>query len=180
MVLYNRNVYCIIIRVLERAKIRNHELTTDLRFKFLLSLLYNILYTKKIFFMPHISSKKLKKENLQRLYDEFSSALEKSAKKSWSKLFLSDLLTHTEKIMLAKRFAVIYLLSKDIPLSYISDALCMSPTTIFKMSLKYDIGKYSSLLKTIKDEDIWEILEKILKAGLPPRAGRGRWKFLYK
>ena len=58
----------------------------------------------------------------------------------------------------------------------------MSPATISRMSLKYDIGKYSSLLKAIKDEnkDIWKILEKILRAGLPPIAGRGRWKFLYK
>ena len=132
--------------------------------------------------MPHISSKKLKKENLQKLYDEFSVALEKSAKKSWAKLFLNDFLTRTEKIMLAKRFAVIYLLAKDVPVSYIAEALCMSPTTISRMSLKYEIGKYSSLLKAIKteDKDIWGILEKILRAGLPPIAGRGRWKFLYK
>jgi len=84
--------------------------------------------------------------------------------------------------MLAKRFAVIYLLSKDLPASYISESLYMSPATISRMSLKYGIGKYSSLLKTIKNEEenIWKILEKILKAGLPPRAGRGRWKFLYK
>lgn len=132
--------------------------------------------------MPHISSKKLKKEHLQKLYNEFSIALEKSAKKSWIKFFLNDFLTRTEKIMLAKRFAVIYLLSQDVPPSYIADALCMSPATIFRMSLKYDIGKYSYLLKAIKHEskDIWKILEKILQAGLPPRAGRGRWKFLYK
>lgn len=131
--------------------------------------------------MPHISSKKLKKEHLQKLYNEFSFALEKSAKKSWIKFFLNDFLTHTEKIMLAKRFAVIYLLSKDVPTSYIAEALCMSPATISRMSVKYDIGRYSSLLKAIKNEnkDIWGILEKILKAGLPPRAGRGRWKFLY-
>jgi uncharacterized protein YerC len=132
--------------------------------------------------MPHISSKKLKKDQLQKLYNEFSMALEKSAKKSWAKVFLNDFLTRTEKIMLAKRFAVIYLLSKEVPSSYISEALGMSPATISRMSLKYDIGKYHSLLKTIKSEnkDIWKILEKILKAGLPPRAGRGRWKFLYK
>lgn len=131
--------------------------------------------------MPHISSKKLKKEHLQKLYNEFSVALEKSARKSWVKFFLNDFLTHTEKIMLAKRFAVIYLLSKDVPTSYIADSLCMSPTTVFRMSLKYDIGRYSSLLRAIKNEDknIWRILEKILRAGLPPRAGRGRWKFLY-
>jgi uncharacterized protein YerC len=132
--------------------------------------------------MPHVSSKKLKKEHLQKLYNEFSMALEKSARKSWIKFFLNDFLTRTEKIMLAKRFAVIYLLSKDIPATYIAEALCMSPATIFRMSLKYDIGKYSSLLRAIKDEhrDIWKILEKILRAGLPPIAGRGRWKFLYK
>lgn len=132
--------------------------------------------------MPHISSQKLKKEHLQKLYNEFSLALEKSAKKSWIKFFLNDFLTRTEKIMLAKRFAVIYLLSQDVPPSYIADALYMSPATIFRMSLKYDIGKYSSLLKAIKNEnkDIWKILEKILQAGLPPRVGRGRWKFLYK
>ena len=131
--------------------------------------------------MPHISSKKLKKENLQKLYNEFSFALEKSAKKSWIKSFLSDFLTQTEKIMLAKRFAVIYLLSNDVPVSYIAESFHMSPATIFRMSLKYDVGNYSSLLKVIKqeDKDIWKILEKILKAGLPHRAGRGRWKFLY-
>lgn len=132
--------------------------------------------------MPHVSSKKLKKEHLNKLYNEFGTALEKSAKKSWMKFFLNDFLTRTEKIMLAKRFAVIYLLSKDVPSSYISEALGMSPATIARMSLKYNVGKYSSLLKVITDEnkDIWKILEKILKAGLPPRAGRGRWKFLYK
>lgn len=132
--------------------------------------------------MPHVSSKKLKKEHLQKLYNEFNIALEKSARKSWVKFFLNDFLTRTEKIMLAKRFAVIYLLSKEVPSSYISEALGMSPATIARMSLKYDIGKYHSLLKTIPNEnkDIWKILEKILKAGLPPRVGRGRWKFLYK
>ncbi len=130
--------------------------------------------------MPHVSGKKLKRENLQKLYDEFNDALEKSAKRSWAKIFLRDFLTSTEKIMLAKRFAVIYLLSKDIPPSYIADALHMSPSTVARMSLKHEIGKYSALLKTIKDKDIWEILEKVLRSGLPPRFGRGRWKFLYK
>lgn len=119
---------------------------------------------------------------MQKLYNEFSAALEKSARKSWVKPFLNDFLTHTEKIMLAKRFAVIYLLSQGVPSSYISDSLSMSPATISRMSAKYEIGKYSSLLLIMKkdNKDIWVILEKILRAGLPPRVGRGRWKFLYK
>ena len=132
--------------------------------------------------MPHISSKKIKKEVLNKLYFEFSGALEKSVRKSGARLFLGDFLTKTEKIMLAKRFAVIYLLSKKVPHSYVSASLGVSYPTLSRMSLKHDLGKYSSLLKTIKSldkEDVWQILKKILKAGLPPRAGRGRWKFLY-
>ena len=132
--------------------------------------------------MPHVSSKKLKRETLSKLYDEFGRAFEKSARESKTKLFLGDFLTKTEKIMLAKRFAVIYLLSQSIPMSYIAESLHMSYSTIFRMSLKYDIGKYSLLIRSVKKEntEIWKILEKILRAGLPPRAGRGRWKFLYK
>jgi len=131
--------------------------------------------------MPHISSKKLKKEILNKLYDEFGKAFEKSARKSGTKFFLGDLLTKTEKIMLAKRFAIICLLSRDIPLSYIADSLGVSYSTLSRMSLKYEIGKYTLILKTIEKDktNIWKILEKILKAGLPPRVGRGRWKFLY-
>jgi uncharacterized protein YerC len=132
--------------------------------------------------MPHVSLKKLKKETLNRLYTEFGKALEKSAQKSGTKFFIGDLLTKTEKIMLAKRFAIIFLLSQDVPISYIVESLEVSYPTLSRMSLKYDIGKYSSLLKTLGEKDktnIWEILEKILKAGLPPRYGRGRWKFLY-
>ncbi len=132
--------------------------------------------------MPHVSSKKLKKETLNKLYNEFGKAFEKSARKSEARFFLGDLLTKTEKIMLAKRFAVIYLLSQEVPISYIAESLGMSYSTVFRMSLKYDIGKYSSLLKTLGEKDktdIWGILEKILRAGLPPRYGRGRWKFLY-
>ncbi len=132
--------------------------------------------------MPHVSSKKLKKEILSKLYNEFGKALEKSAQKTRAQFFLGDLLTRTEKIMLAKRFAVIYFLSKEIPVSYIAESLGMSYATVFRMSLKYDLGKYSSLLLAIEQEktSIWKILEKIMRAGLPPRSGRGRWKFLYK
>ncbi len=131
--------------------------------------------------MPHVSSKKLKKETLNKLYSQFGRAFEKSARKSQARFLLGDLLTKTEKIMLAKRFAVICLLSQEVPSSYIAESLCMSYSTIFRMSLKYDIGKYTALIRTIEKEktDTWKILEKILRAGLPPRAGRGRWKFLY-
>ncbi|MEX2052168.1 MAG: Trp family transcriptional regulator [Candidatus Paceibacterota bacterium] len=131
--------------------------------------------------MPHVSSRKLKTETLNKLYSQFGKAFEKSVKKCQAKFFLGDLLTKTEKIMLAKRFAVIYLLAQEVPVSYISESLGMSPATIARMSLKHEIGKYEKIIKTLdrEEKDLWNILEKILRAGLPPIAGRGRWKFLY-
>ena len=133
--------------------------------------------------MPHVSSKKLNRELMHSLYDEFSEALEKSARKSWSRMFLREFLTKTEKIMLAKRFAVICMLHECVPVTYIAESLGMSPSTVQRMSLGYETGRYGTLLKTIGKKDnkeIWDILEEILRTGLPPRAGRGRWKFLYK
>lgn len=132
--------------------------------------------------MPHVSSKKLNKDLIHSLYSEFSDALEKSARRSWSRMFLREFLTKTEKIMLAKRFAVICMLNKSVPVTYIAESLAMSPSTVGRMSLGYETGKYNTLLKTIgrkEYKEMWDILEAILRAGLPPKAGRGRWKFLY-
>ena len=131
--------------------------------------------------MPHVSSQKLNKQNLNKLYSEFGKAFEHAVRNSKTKFFLGDLLTKTEKIMLAKRFAVICLLSEGVPVFYIAESLKMSYSTIFRMSLKYDIGKYADIVNLIKKDRVklWKILEKVIKAGLPPRVGRGRWKFLY-
>ena len=129
--------------------------------------------------MPHISSKQFKDGELTVLYQELSAALGRASKRSKTHSFLGNLFTKTEKIMLAKRFAVICMIAKGVPHSYIAAALGMSPATVARMSLLSEKGNYDTLLLVSKQEDIGEILEKILRAGLPPIRGRGRWKFLY-
>ncbi|PJA34257.1 MAG: hypothetical protein CO184_00370 [Candidatus Zambryskibacteria bacterium CG_4_9_14_3_um_filter_40_16] len=131
--------------------------------------------------MPHISSKKLHKDYLQKIYGHFMSKLEGASKKGTAVSFFEDFLTPTEKIMFAKRFAVVYLLSKNLPPSYIAEVLLMSPATIYRMSLNKNIGKYSHAIRSLKlsDEMTWDLFEKIIRMGLPPKVGRGRWKFLY-
>ncbi len=131
--------------------------------------------------MPHLSKKQLKREHLEKLYKELGDVLSMSTKRSLTVLFLQEFFTKTEKIMFAKRFAIICMLDKGVPQSYIYESLGMSPATIARMSLQYELGKYKTILSLIKreKEDIWKFLEKILSAGLPPKVGRGRWKFLY-
>ena len=80
--------------------------------------------------------------------------------------------------MFAKRLAVIAMLSKDISTYAIAKALCMSPSTVERMSLNYEDSKYASIERyALGKKDIWEIIESILTVGgiMPPRAGYHRW-----
>jgi len=115
------------------------------------------------------------------MYSELIIAIEKTRSRENIQLFFNEFLTPTEKIMFAKRFSAIYMISRELPHSYIVLALGMSPATIARMSLKYENGKYTFLTTSFKsiDKSVWAILEKIMKAGMPPKVGRGRWKFLY-
>nr|QBM02450.1 hypothetical protein [uncultured archaeon] len=100
-------------------------------------------------------------------------------KKSLS-LLIDEILTTTEKIMLAKRLAVILMLSGNTPQHKIADALKVSPTTVVKISLGIEIGKFDSILKISKSEraDMEKIIWNILTAGgfMPPKVGRKYWK----
>jgi Trp operon repressor len=131
--------------------------------------------------MPHISPKELQKDHLKSLYSNFVKILDRASKDSKSHIFLNEFLTRTEKIMLAKRLAVIYMLSKGIPEVKIANSLRMSPATISRFSSRIDIGKYEHTLKIFTQDKVFlNILEKLLRAGLPPITGRGRWKYVYK
>ena len=89
--------------------------------------------------------------------------------------FLNGLLTKTEKIMLAKRLTVILLLDKGLPQHVISDELKVSISTVTRMSIGIDKGRYDDILKMSGKMNVLEILERIILMGMPPRVGRGRW-----
>src|SRR3989344_5978957 len=115
--------------------------------------------------MPHISSKKLDPVLLEKLFNKLISIFMKAQEKKSLSLLIDEILTTTEKIMLAKRLAVILMLSGNTPQHKIADALKVSPTTVVKISLGIEIGKFDSILKISKSEraDMEKILEKILE-----------------
>ena len=131
--------------------------------------------------MPHISSKKLKKETLNRLYGEFGKAFEKSARKSGTKLFLGNLLTRTEKIMLAKRISIAVLLAKGYSYPSIRQMLRVTPSTISNVSLnlKYSDKGYRKIVeKILRDEkmnEFWQKIETKL-TDVPPLKGHD-WSY---
>ena len=125
--------------------------------------------------MSHVSKRKLEKEVSKRLWSQLLETFKDAGKRDATKTIIKELFTYTEKTMFAKRLAIILLLDKGIPQHVIAEQLNVSPSTIAKMSLDIENGKYKEILKISGKIGILDILEKIILMGMPPRTGRGRW-----
>ena|SRR3989344_5333860 len=122
--------------------------------------------------MPHVSKNKLDEDDIKRLEDELVRTLERGFKNNQTKQVLRELLTKTEKEMIAKRLGVIALLSKDFPITKISTGLKMSIMTVQVMQMKYERGLYKHIINdALGKKDIWNILEHILSSPLATRKG---------
>ena len=129
--------------------------------------------------MPHVSKIKLKGDHADSLYKELLRTFERAFKRGKTKPVLDQFLTKTEKIMFAKRLAIIALLSRGASTSLIAEALAMSPSTAEKMLLKFENGYYNHIVTDgLGKKDIWDILESIFTVGgiMPPKVGKDRWK----
>lgn len=131
--------------------------------------------------MPHVSKRKLEEKFVRDLFLEIVSVFERAGKRGELKEVLNQLFTHTEKIMFAKRLAVISMLSQNIPIHDIADNLSMSSSTVDIMSLKFETGSYSCVIENgLKKTNLMDIINMIQTVGgiMPARFGKGRWKSL--
>lgn len=131
--------------------------------------------------MPHISSRKLKKEQFEKIYEKLALIFNNAGKSKKSRLILDEFLTTTEKIMLAKRLAIIFMLNEKVSIHYISEALKVSPSTVDRISLKHQFGEYRHISELTKKNrpEIWDILKILILIGLTPKYGKNRWKWFY-
>lgn len=134
--------------------------------------------------MSRVSKIKLDKELESELYSQFWYSLGKINNQLKSSDFFSDLLSESEKLMLAKRFAVAILLSRGKNTTEIHDSLHVSYTTISTVSswTKNAKSQTVKLLRQISNEKGWEVLfdrvDEILDK-IPPKRGSD-WKEEYK
>lgn len=130
--------------------------------------------------MPHISSKKLSSKLTGKLFSKLITVLGKAQSKQSLSLIANELFTSTEKIMLAKRLAIVLMLVNNIPQHRITEILQVSPTTVAKTSLMIEIGKYNAILKISQKEklDIEKLVWNILTVGgiMPPKVGKKYWR----
>jgi uncharacterized protein YerC len=130
--------------------------------------------------MPHVSKKKLDEEVLDKLFRKLVATLDRAQGKRKLINVLEELLTDTEKVMLAKRLAVVLMLFGETPQHRISEILLVSPSTVSRLALQIEFGEYESLKLISKKEkaDLEKIAWMLLTAGgiMPPKVGGKYWR----
>jgi len=131
--------------------------------------------------MTRVSKRKIKKEDFEKIYNQMVKIFGKTGSKKDSAKFLKEFFYTTEKIMLAKRLALIFMIIEKIPDRKISELLSVSTSTIGRFIDKYNTGdfEYISSLISKNRESFWDILGVLLFAAFnpPSRAGMARYRW---
>lgn len=114
--------------------------------------------------MTQVSKYPLSKNTEQRLYSLFWETIAELNSPAKSEEFFNDLLTPTEKVMLAKRLAIAVMLIKGYEYASIRSIINVSPSTIGSVSLwlKYSGKGYRDTVeKLLKKERVKEVVDTI-------------------
>lgn len=131
--------------------------------------------------MVQVSKRFLQKRVEERILDLFWTSLSSLSSKEKVSLFLDDLLSPTEKLMLAKRLGIAFMLMKGYGYTSINQRLKVSNPTIWnvKMSLTYKGKGYKMAIESIMTkerwEKFWQDFDHFFTQILPPRYGTN-WK----
>jgi len=131
--------------------------------------------------MAQISRRLLKKDTEDKINNLLWDAIVDCSSKELTAQFLEDLLTPTEKVMLAKRLAIAYLIGKNIPHLKIADILKVSYPTVRTVSilLRYKGNGLRSILAKVERHLQWRRLFDELVATSISIIGSGKgsnWK----
>ncbi len=136
--------------------------------------------------MTRISSRPIKEGIANKISNHLITYIASIKTKKESKKFLNELLSDSERLLLAKRLAIVIMLEHGHSYVTIEKTLSVSSNTISRISHEKDNGRYHFVekrseirngIKKVNDRDGLDAIEKILLAGMPPR-GKGRWNFL--
>ena len=113
--------------------------------------------------MPHVSRKKLSPKILGQLIDSLLFVLTDIKDKKEMSEFLDSYLSQTEKVMLAKRLAIVFLLEEGIEEVKIADTLNVTQSTVSRMRLWREIhgAGYQWAITKIRKQKLLEEVKKI-------------------
>lgn len=107
----------------------------------------NLTIYRKV--MPHVSKQALTSKTIEDLEHHLINLFEESSSKSRKDLMV-ELLTKTERLMLAKRIAILYMLNSGASIYKISHILKVSPSTIARFKNGVDSKNFAGTLRWLK------------------------------
>ena len=121
--------------------------------------------------MTHVSKKKISKETEGKIVNAFlDSMLHASPKRGRARMYA--ILTPTERIMFAKRLAIITMLDRGSSYYDIETTLNVSGSTIQRLDARLGRGDFDPLCRIFnRNLSFLDYLELFMSAGLPSIAG---------
>ena len=129
--------------------------------------------------MPHISRQFLNGDKEQILIEALVDTLSTKASPALRKKIIREMLTGTERLMLAKRLAVICMLGEGVPFEDISTKLKVSSSTVSRLWAAMQKGAFQETIRAAKNSKtnkLVEFLEFVLSA--PRSRHASRWKHI--
>lgn len=114
--------------------------------------------------MPHVSRINLPKKTEIELINSLKIIFRRINKNEEIDKFISSLLTKTERLMLAKRLAVVVMLKEGLEESDIAGALHVTRETVERLKLLSQLHSegYEVAIKKLQDEKIYKQFKKAL------------------
>ena len=100
--------------------------------------------------MPHVSRHTPVRKVSDKIFQRLMEAVTTKGTEAQRRAFLYDMLTPTERIMLSKRFAIIYMLSKGYSFSVIQETLRVSPSTVGRIWEAIQKNKYAEIVRRVR------------------------------
>lgn len=111
--------------------------------------------------MPHLSKGELDRNTRLELDERMLAFVALADSRARTKIF-RELLTKTERMMLAKRLLMAVLILKRVPTHKIAKELRVSPSTVARFQLKIEIGKLSETVRFLSKDPKRELFIKKL------------------
>lgn len=133
--------------------------------------------------MPHISAKPIRRKVFLKISDQLLRLLTTPSSQKENHQLVWELLTSTERIMLAKRLALVFMINRGDSIYKIGRTLKVSSSTAARFERQMEAGRYRHLLRwleknqPVKTLAIDKVLDQILFGILPPRVGKNRQLF---
>ena len=143
-----------------------------------------IIVNLECIIVTQVSKYPVSRDVYDRIFDVFLKTISDLQSKKQIADFLNEFLTPTEQIMLAKRLAIAFLLTKKYDYKSISKILRVSTSTIGRvaLSVKYGDSFRNVVIKILKDEKMEEfwltVGEKVATLLATPKSKSGTWLYL--